>query len=258
VRRPLAEQRRFVLGRRVRLLAGEEGGSNLGDLGLSKRARRLRRRRCQQNCWSTPTDGPERERRANAGPVDDDARFVEGDRFGDRRRRADDAAVLASAQDLCRRYAEDEAENRRSRLQEGVDLFFEGRPDVLGGLRLGARPFATASEFAGSGVAGDGGPTSTGDVDAEFGKPRREQAFYTRDLGGCEVEAARVGPGDPKVHREGTGCKRSDLLRDLPDAVAVEGLAAEGAERAAVRHRRHEPGRREAAAEGPLAPCQKA
>jgi hypothetical protein len=50
VRRPLAEQRGFVLGRCVRLLAGEKGGSNLGDLG------------------------PERERRANAGPVDDAAR----------------------------------------------------------------------------------------------------------------------------------------------------------------------------------------
>jgi hypothetical protein len=105
-----------------------------------------------------------------------DARLVEGNRLGDRGRRADgdDAAVLASTQDLCRRYAEDEAEDRRSRLQKRVDLLVKGRADVLGGLRLGARPFATASEFAGSGVARDGGPTSTGDLGAELGKPRRE------------------------------------------------------------------------------------
>ena len=117
----------------------------------------------------------------------------------------------------------------------------------------GARPFATASEIAGSGVARDGGPTSTGARPfatasgvARDGGPTSPGGRHRRELARFEGEAhgdlpvagdEAAGDGVEFARREGEGCVPMDWRRaprrieEAPHEPLIDDRGAEEARR---------------------------
>ena len=156
-----------------------------------------------------------------------DAGLVDGARLGQRGRGADrhDLSSPALGQDRGGRDAEDEAEDRRPCLEQGLDLLVETR--VVACRRLGP-------------------------AEAQLAEPGFEHRPGALELSRARLPAAGVVVGDPEVQGERSGGAAAELGRERPDLVRLQDMGAIGAEAAQVRDGCGQLGRREPTAERPL------